>query len=108
LIVALPVKVLTPVRVSVPAAMVRLPNVPPESPPSAITPEKVPLALVRVRVWPPSATAPEPDRLMIEALIRAPEVSNVPFAITPEELAIEPVVPPRASVAPVLMVVDPV
>ena len=102
-----PVKVLTPVRVSVPAAMVSFPPVPTKSPPSAMTPPKVPEALVSVRVYAPSETPPEPFSVTIEAPAAVPEISKVPASITFDELAIEPA-PVSASTPAASMVVTPV
>ena len=86
--------------------MVSAPPVPPLRPPSAITPAKVSLALVRVSAWPPSATVPLPDRLVIDAPDVVPEMSNAPLAAT--ALALIDPAPANARVAPVSIVVSPV
>ena len=83
---------LVPLKVSAPAATVT----PPEP---LIPPEKVVEALVRVRVSPPRATTPEPDRVMIDAPALVPEMSKTPLTSTSEESAIEPV-PVNAKPAP--------
>ena len=70
--------------------MVRPPPVPPNSPPSASTPEKVPEALLSVSVLAPSETPPVPFSVTIEAPAVAPEMSNAPLSITFDESAIEP------------------
>ena len=70
--------------------MVKPPPVPPNRPPSASTPAKVPEALVSVRVWAPSETPPAPVRVVIAAPAVVPEMSKTPLSITFEELAIEP------------------
>ncbi len=97
-----PVKVLAPVRVSVPAEMVRAPP----WPPSPITPEKVPPAAVRVRVLEPRSTTPIPDSDLIKAPDVVWEMSKVPPSFTFEESVMEPP-PDSASVAPGSMVVAP-
>ena len=81
---------------------------PPKTPPPAITPEKVPEALVSVSVWPPlpSETPPAPVRVMIDAPPIVPEMSNVPLSMTLAESAIEPV-PFSRKAAPVSIVVTP-
>ena len=98
-----------PFSVSVPFAIVRPPPAPP------MTPLKVPFgppwALVRVSVWPPSATEPVPFKVVMLAPAVVPEMSNVPLSVTPEldapkELAMLPV-PLRARVAPAPILVVP-
>ena len=56
-----------------------------------MTPEKVSVALVSVRVCAPSETPPEPFSVVIEAPAVVPEMSREPLSITFEESAIEPV-----------------
>ena len=58
-------------------------------PPSARSPEKVPLAAVSVRVCAPSETMPAPSKVTIE-VPAVPEMSNVPLSMMSEELEIEP------------------
>ena len=70
-------------------------------------PENVPDAVVSVKDLPPSVTAPPPDKLVIEAPIVLPEISNVPLSATPDDDAIAPL-PFNASVAPELIDVAPV
>ncbi len=90
---------LVPLSVSVPLAMVSAPPVPPERPPSASTPENTPDALVRVSVWAPSATPPDPFSVMIDAPAAVPEMSKLPLSITFEESEIDPA--PLSSRSPV-------
>ena len=70
-------------------------------------PEKVPFAEVTSRVCEPSSNWPEPSSVLIEAPAEVPEMSKLPFAVTPEEVAIEPV-PSRSSPAPAFTIVRPV
>ncbi len=91
---------MAPVRVSVPAVMVR-PPVPP------MAPEKVPLAEDSVKVWDPRVTVPEPARLTIET---SPPVWAEMLKVPPLSCTFEPAiaaVPVNNRVA-VLMVVVPV
>ena len=80
-------------------------------PPSAITPLKVVLALLSVRVWAPSLTLPTPapllDKVLIDAPALVPEISKVPLAATLLEVAMLPV-PVNASVVLAPTVVAPV
>ena len=77
-------------------------------PPSAITPLKVVLALLSVRVWAPSLTLPTPapllDKVLIDAPALVPEISKVPLAATLLEVAMLPV-PLKAKVPPLMVVV---
>ena len=77
-------------------------------PPSAITPLKVVLALLSVRVWAPSLTLPTPapllDKVLIDAPALVPEISKVPLAATLLEVAILPL-PLKAKVPPLMVVV---
>ena len=79
-------------------------------PPPLITPIKVSLALVRVKILLPNMTLPVgsvPPKLTIEVLPVAPDTFNVPLTITCVEAARLPL-PFKASVLPRLMVVLPV
>ena len=85
MIVVVPVYKLTPVKVSVPVVRVT-PPVPDK------TPVKLSLAFEMVKVLLPSRPLPAPDRLLIDAPLVVPEISNVPpSAIATALLAIEPV-----------------
>ncbi len=95
-----PVKVLTPVSVSVPAPMVS-PPVP------EMKPENRSEALVSVSVLAPRITWPDPERLTTSTPPLAPEMLKVPLTSGSAESAIEPP-PTRFSVAPRSMVVRPV
>jgi len=91
-----------PDKVVVPPVMLSEPPVP------EMTPLKVPLPLVMVRLLLPKFTVPVPVRLVMELVVDTPEISNVPSRsiYTPEELVMEPE-PDRDSV-PLEMVVAPV
>ena len=77
-------------------------------PPSAITPLKVVLAAVIMRVLDPSLTLPTPapllDKVLIDAPALVPEISKVPLAATLLEVAMLPV-PLKAKVPPLMVVV---
>ncbi|CAB4816330.1 unannotated protein [freshwater metagenome] len=86
-----------------------VPAVPPEIPPSAITPLNVLLALVRVNAFEPSFTLPKPtslDKVLIDAPEVVPDISNVALSVTPLEARILPA--PVIAKVPAVMVVDPV
>ncbi len=87
--------------------MVNPPPVPPKRPPSAITPEKVPEALVSVSVCAPSEATPAPSSVVIEVPAAVPDMSKVPLSMTSAELEIEPA-PVSASKPAASMVVVPV
>ena len=72
-----------------------------------VTPAKVVLPAVIVSALLPSRVEPLPDRVLIEAPVVVPVMSNTPLAATPEEVATLPV-PVSARVAPELIVVAPV
>ncbi len=107
LMVVAPVKVLSPERVCVPVVRVRLPPVPPPRPPFWMTPEKFwPAGVDRVRFFAPRSTVPEPDSDLTEAPPVDCETSNVPLT-TASELATAPE-PERARIVPTSTVVEPV
>ena len=86
---------------------VSAPSVPLAIPPSAITPLKVVLAPVMMRVLDPSLTLPTPASLakvVIDVLVVTPEISKILFAVTLLELAILPL-PLKAKVPPLILVV---
>ena len=70
-------------------------------------PEKLPEALVRVKVCVPKLTSPLPSNDRINAPVVVAEISNIPLLTRPLELAMLPV-PPKAKVTPLLIVVRPV
>jgi hypothetical protein len=90
---------LTPESVSVP-----LPTVTPPVP--LMTPPKSPEALVKDRVLLPSVTPPAPESVLIDGLLDALEISNVPSAITPLEVAMLP--EPASAKVPAEIVLSPV
>jgi hypothetical protein len=55
-----------------------------------MVPEKVPLALVMVRFWPPRLTCPLPDSDWMLIGDQAREISKMPLFTTPAELAMLP------------------
>jgi hypothetical protein len=77
-------------------------------PPPAITPENSVEPAVITRLLLPSETEPEPASVVIGLKdVDEPEMSNVPFAVTTlDEEMLPPF--PSASVAPELIVVEPV
>jgi len=91
---------LAPVSVSVPPLTLRPPK-------PMIAPLKVELALLTVSVLLPKATAPAPERSLMEAPLVVEAMSKVPALATPLDAAMLPV-PLRATVAPLPMVVPPV
>jgi hypothetical protein len=99
LIVVEPVKVLIPLKVSLPDTT-RLPAPP-------ITPEKVSLAAVSVKVFEPNVTTPDPLSVSMLAAEVVPLMSKVPASATPLDVAMEPD-PVSARVEPALIVVVPV
>ncbi|KQV36726.1 hypothetical protein ASC93_20995 [Massilia sp. Root335] len=80
----------------------------PGKPGSGMPPVWVPVApaLVRVRVWPPSSTAPEPDSDWICAPLSVAAMSKTPLSFTPLDRAMLPE-PASASVPPMLTLVAP-
>ena len=68
-----------------------------------ITPEYVPLALLKIKLFEPKATPPAPLNLTIVISLLEPLISKVP-AFTTELLAIEPV---NNKLAPLAMFVVP-
>ena len=94
----IPVYVLAPLSVSAPAVNVK-PPVP------LITPEYVPLALLKTKLLPPKTTPPAPLNLTILTAPFEPLISKVP-AFTTELLAIEPA-PDTFKLEPLLIVVEP-
>ena len=96
-----------PDSVWVPPPIIKLPDVPPPMPPSAMTPANVVEPAATVSACAPSATLPEPIRVAIEAPVVVCEMSKVPLSKTTAEVAIEPV-PLSASVAPPPISVSPV
>src|SRR6185503_10500288 len=91
---------LLPVSVAVPPETIKPPA-------PSVAPSKLPLALVSVKLFAPSATVPLPVNVVIEAPAVVPEISNVPLLATPLDAATLPA-PDRASVLPLSTVVAPV
>ena len=86
-----------------------MPPVPPDIPPSAITPLNVPLALVRVNAFEPSLMLPIPtslDRVLIDVPVVVPDISNEALLITPLEARMLPA--PVIAKVPTVIVVEPV
>ena len=82
---------------------------PPDIPPSAITPLNVPLALVRVNAFEPSLMLPIPtslDRVLIDVPVVVPDISNEALLITPLEARMLPA--PVIAKVPTVIVVEPV
>ena len=83
-----------------------MPELSVSEPESAITPEKVSFAKVMVSALVPNVTLPEPSKLLMLAPEVVALISNIPFAVTLLEVAIEPAalklnVPAEIVVAPV-------
>ena len=108
LIVVDPVNLFCPESSRMPVpSFTRLPPVPPPSPPSAITPEIRPSALLITSCFEPSLISPEPLMfLTIAKLGLICEISKFASLLIIEELAIEPL-PAKARV-PSEIAVDPV
>ena len=82
---------------------------PPDIPPSAMTPLNVPLALVRVNAFDPNLTLPKPtslDRVLIDVPVVVPDISNDALLVTPLEARMLPA--PVIAKVPAVMVVEPV